>query len=232
MSHDDYATEVAPGLPEHLPKGEHVLWQGAPDWRVLAWRTYHVREVSWYFAALIGWAGFRSWWETGLLAKAAAAAGFVVIPALLSVALLGLLAWLAARSTVYTLTQQRLVMRFGVVLPMTFNLPFTVIERADADLRADGSGDIAVGLKPGQTFSYFVLWPHARPWRLRHAQPAMRALPDGHRVATMMATALKAAAGQSSDASQSVAPPRPVAQPRPSYDLGLQGHAVMSQASK
>ncbi len=84
---------------------------------------------EWYFAALVGWAGFRSWWETGLLAKAAAAGRFVVIPALLSVALLGLLAWLAARSTVYTLTQQRLVMRFGVVSANDVQLPFTVIER-------------------------------------------------------------------------------------------------------
>jgi Bacterial PH domain len=230
MSHDDYATEVSPGLPEHLPKGEEILWQGAPDWRALAWRTYHVREVIWYFALLIAWAGFRAWWETGLIGKGIAAAGFVVIPALVSVALLGLLAWLAARSTVYTLTQQRLVMRFGVVLPMTFNLPFTVIDRADADLRADGSGDIAVGLKPGQTFSYFVLWPHARPWRLRNAEPTMRALADGQKVATKLGQALKAAAGQAAEPVPGSS--RPVAQPRPAYDLGLQGHAVMSQAAK
>jgi hypothetical protein len=36
MSHDDFKFEPIRGLPEQLPEGEHILWQGAPDPRVLA----------------------------------------------------------------------------------------------------------------------------------------------------------------------------------------------------
>ncbi len=41
------------------------------------------------------------------------------------------MAWLSARSTVYTLTDRRMVMRMGIVLTVTFNLPFKRIAAAD-----------------------------------------------------------------------------------------------------
>jgi hypothetical protein len=28
--HDDFQTEPVRGLPENLPEGEHILWQGHP----------------------------------------------------------------------------------------------------------------------------------------------------------------------------------------------------------
>ena len=41
------------GLPEPLPAGEHVLWQGAPDWRTLARHVFHVRTLVVYFAVIL-----------------------------------------------------------------------------------------------------------------------------------------------------------------------------------
>ena len=35
---------------EQLPKGERVLWHGAPDWKALAMHVFHVRAV-----ATLGW---------------------------------------------------------------------------------------------------------------------------------------------------------------------------------
>ena len=32
----DYEFEPVPGLPEELPPGEMLLWQGAPDWKTIA----------------------------------------------------------------------------------------------------------------------------------------------------------------------------------------------------
>ena len=32
MSEDDFAVEPIEGLPELLPKGEVILWQGRPNW--------------------------------------------------------------------------------------------------------------------------------------------------------------------------------------------------------
>jgi len=53
--HDDFAFEPVPGLPEHLPRGETLLWQGSPDWRGLARSAFHVRKVAVYFAILLAW---------------------------------------------------------------------------------------------------------------------------------------------------------------------------------
>ena len=36
MSHDDFAIEPIPGLPERPPQGEEILWQGRPNWWALA----------------------------------------------------------------------------------------------------------------------------------------------------------------------------------------------------
>ena len=42
--------ETIPGLPEDLPAGERVLWQGKPEWRALARHTFKVRLLAGYFA--------------------------------------------------------------------------------------------------------------------------------------------------------------------------------------
>ena len=52
--HHEHEFEAAPGLPERLPAGERILWQGAPDWRALALHAFHVRKLAIYFAAMMG----------------------------------------------------------------------------------------------------------------------------------------------------------------------------------
>ena len=39
----EHEFEAALGLPEPLPRGERLLWQGAPDWRVMAREAMHLR---------------------------------------------------------------------------------------------------------------------------------------------------------------------------------------------
>ena len=52
----EYENEPIPGLPGIPPKGEHILWQGSPDWQVLARTAFHTRLVTGYFVLLTGWA--------------------------------------------------------------------------------------------------------------------------------------------------------------------------------
>ena len=47
----EYATEPVKGLPELLPTGERMLWQGQPSWRALAIRVFHVRKIAIYFGS-------------------------------------------------------------------------------------------------------------------------------------------------------------------------------------
>ena len=196
MSHDDFAIEPDPALPGQLPEGERILWQGSPDWRSLAWRVYHLREVVIYFCVLLVWRAFSAWWETSLVSKAIASATPLLIPMVIGASIILLIAFLSARSTVYTVTSGRLVFKIGIAVPTTFNLPFSSIGNADARALALGCADISVVLRSDDKLAYLVLWPHARPWHLKKPQPMMRSVPEGMKVAGVLSAALQSEAGQ------------------------------------
>lgn len=188
--------EPVHGLPAPLPEGETILWQGAPDWRVLARRGLRVRLVACYFAVLIAWgilAGIED--RAGVPHLALAALRLAALGGA-ACAILTLYAVLVARSTVYTVTTRRVVIRFGVALPMTVQIAYATIDAAGLRQFADGSGDIALTLRPGHRVAYAILWPHVRPWKLTKAQPALRAVPDAAGAARILARALAASAGQ------------------------------------
>jgi hypothetical protein len=185
----EFDVEPIPGLPERPPQGEVILWQGGPDWRVLARQVFHIRAVAFYFAALILWQFASNTHDGGTLTEALVPSAMLIGFALLSMALLCALAWAMARATVYTLTNRRVVIRIGVALPVTFNLPFAKIEAASLKAGSDGTGDIALTLVPGERLAYLVLWPHARPWQLKQPQPTLRCIPDAAAVAAMLAQA-------------------------------------------
>jgi hypothetical protein len=103
-----------------------------------------------------------------------------------------LLAWLSARTTVYTLTNQRVVMRIGIVLTVAFNLPLKRIEGAQLHaLKRMGAdcGDIALTLENDTRIAWLQLWPHVRPWRVARPQPLLRALPQARQVAQLLTEA-------------------------------------------
>lgn len=188
----EYEIEETPGLPGKLPPGERIVWQGKPDARVLARTAFHTRLVAGYFVLLAGWAmgavlagGGES---GGLLGVAGTLAGGV-----LAVALLHLLAWASARSTIYTLTDRRLVLRIGIAVPKCINLPLASVEAVDLAVRGDGSGDLPLRLKGAPKLGFLTLWPHARAWRVVAPEPMLRALPDAVTVAALIARTCLAA---------------------------------------
>lgn len=193
----EHEFEPQPGLPEELPPGEHILWQGAPDWRVLARRAFHARKLAVYFALMLALRGFVVWADGGTAAEALRAALVLAPLPLVGLGLVLLLAWLSARSALYTLTDRRVVMRVGIVLTVTFNLPYKRITGADLARVDGGHGDIALSLAGNDRIAWLQLWPHARPWRVAQPQPSLRAVPDAQRVAQQLVGAWSAATGRS-----------------------------------
>lgn len=183
----EYEIEPVKGLPEELPADEHMTWQGAPEWRSMARRTFKVQQFGIYFAALIGIHQVFHYGSGGDIAGGVASLIWQGALALVTLGILGGLAWLYARSTVYTMTNKRIVLRFGVALPMMINLPFDRLHAADLRAFSDGSGDIALRLDDGERISYWALWPHARPWSFAPVVPMLRNVPDATRVASTLA---------------------------------------------
>ncbi|WP_439595532.1 photosynthetic complex putative assembly protein PuhB [Falsiroseomonas sp.] len=200
--------EPIPGLPGPLPKGESILWQGAPEWRGIARRALFVRGVAIYFllmAALRG-ADLTAGGASGM--EALAEAALLVVIGVVPVALLLFFAGLSARTTMYTITTRRIVMRVGVALPMTINIPFVLIESAGVAKHADGTGDLVVSLAKPHRVSWLALWPHIRPFRLTRPEPMLRALKDADVAAQVLSRALAAAASVPVPAIAGAAPAR------------------------
>jgi len=193
---NEFEHEPIPGLPGVLPDGEVILWQGAPAWWSLARRAYHVAEIAGYFVVLLAWSVMATYRDGGDGADMAHAALIVLGLAGAALGLLTVIAWGAARTTKYTITNRRVVLRVGIALPICFNVPFAQIAAAGLKVHADGNGDLPLQLKDGQRIAYAVLWPHARPWRLSRAEPMLRAVPQARRVGQVLGDALAAASGQ------------------------------------
>ena len=188
MPHDDFASEPLPGLPERPPKDELILWQGRPDTWALAKDSLAIHWIAAYFAILAFWRVGVSAANIGWAAALPQATPFLLL-GVVALALILLVAWVQARSTVYTITTARVAMRVGAALTLTLNLPFTKIASADLDVRKNGTGTIAITTKGDTRLSYLVLWPHVRPWKMNKTQPALRSVPDAVEVARILADA-------------------------------------------
>jgi hypothetical protein len=154
----------------------------------------HVRKVAVYFALLVVGSAVAGIAGGAALRPTAMNAAWLLTLGASAIGLLALLAWAQSRATVYTITSRRVVMRFGVAIPMTMNIPFSQISSAALRLHADGTGDVPLALASARRASYLVLWPHVRPWHFGRVQPMLRAVADAGRVAEILARALSEAA--------------------------------------
>lgn len=184
---NEYEYEPIKGLPEALPDGEHIVWQSSPEWSAMARRVFHVRAVTLYFACLMAWYIWSRLDAGASFAEAAAASSWPAALGGSALAILWGMAWLFARSTIYTLTNRRLVLRFGVAIPMMINLPLSRVLSADIAHYGDNYGDICLTLVPGDRVSYMALWPHARPWHYGRVKPMLRGIHNAGLAAQLLA---------------------------------------------
>lgn len=191
----EHEFEAAYGLPEALPQGEHILWQGAPDFKDLALRVFHIRKVAVYFAFMVASRGIYLGMSGAGFLETSKGVLFVSLLAAVAISGLTILAWLTARTTAYTLTDQRVVMRIGIVLTLTFNLPLKRLTTAGLHLARGGFGDIPLELNGGDRIGWLNLWPHARPWRLAQPEPMLRCIPQAQVVAAQLQQAWTAMNG-------------------------------------
>lgn len=188
-AHHEHEFEAALGLPEKLPEGERILWQATPVWQQLAWHAFHVRKIAAYFALM--WAlQIAHYWEQGAAINVMfKQCGTSLLLACVALGLLSLSAYYAAQTAMYTLTNRRVVMRVGIVLSLTFNLPLKKIVAADVAQGQQGFGDLALSLNTQDRIAWLNLWPHARAWHVKQPQPTLRCVANVAEVAALLASA-------------------------------------------
>lgn len=187
QDHDDFDFEDRPGIPAPLPPGEHVVWQGSPDKWELAKNAFHLKKISIYFLVILGIQFVSRLGSNADTPATGASLSTTLLLSLAGIVILGGLAWMTAHVTIYTVTNRRILIRFGVALQMTINLPFVQIKAADMRADKNGFGDIPLTLKDTKRVSYIVLWPHVRPWCFSRPQPMLRSIPNVAQVAAIIA---------------------------------------------
>jgi hypothetical protein len=186
--------EPQPGLPGHPPAGEHVLWQGAPDWQSLAIRAFHARKVAIYCLALMAWHFAGRLYDGYTVGMALSALFWPLVLTLAVTVLLGGLGWLSARTTVYTITNKRVVIRAGIAIPLSVNIPFKSLAEGNLKQHRDGTGDIILKIAGRDRIAYLHLWPHVRRWRFKRPEPMLRCIPDPVHAAEVLGRAVSPAA--------------------------------------
>lgn len=179
------------GVNEPLPAGERVLWEGAPDARALARHLFLVRPLAVYLAVMV------LWWVGVNRAEFGTGTFWMTLGTqlLLSGGLLVGAWWFArtiASGTTYAITDRRLVMKFGVVFPLTINLPLRYIQGASARQFGDRTGQIAVQLGRKEKLAWIVLFPHVKPWTFNNPEPLLRGLSDPVKVGEILREAVMA----------------------------------------
>ena len=189
MSAAELEGEPILGLPERLPDGERILWQGKPEWRRLARHAFKTRWLALYFGSMVA---FRAALlaGNGRLVDELASLALMTLLFAAGLGIVTAIAWLHAQATVYTLTNRRVVMRFGVALSMSWNLPFRQLGSADLALHGEGDGDVVLRLAKRDRVRWVFFWPHVvgalRP------SPALRGLSEPETVASALAAAVNA----------------------------------------
>jgi hypothetical protein len=191
--------EPIPGLPAQLPKGERIIWQGSPSVSVVMRRLLRSRGVAVYFALAAIWSVALSINNGEALGMLAARLTLIILGAAALFALMTLYARGVAKTSLYTITNKRVVMRIGVALSATFNLPFKQIAGADFREGKNGAGDIALTLKSGHGLSSAVFFPHQRGGLWRKLSPQLICLNDARGVAALLAVQLQAYAALNAD---------------------------------
>ncbi len=180
------------GVPHPLPAGELLLWQGSPDARATARHVFHQRALALYFAAMLAvWAvltplDFAS-------AEFTAGFGLRVALVLLALGVVEALARIVARTTTYAVTDKRVVLRIGMVIPMSINVPFALLSAAAVGKFRDGTGQLALSLEKPHRIAYIALWPHCRVFAFTQPSPVLRGLLEPAAVGELLAKAVAAA---------------------------------------
>ena len=180
------APDGALSLSENLPNGEQLVWQGQPERRALATRAMYLKYIAFYLVALIAartgylildGESVATW--SGMLVWQVLASAFVTL-------LIVGLATVYSRTTRYSLTNERLIIKTGAAITIHINLPLQQITAADLREYSDGTGDITLQVSRAEKLYWLLLWPNVRSWWIRPLRPVLRGLRDAQAVAHLL----------------------------------------------
>jgi Bacterial PH domain len=181
---------IPEGLPDHLPEGERLVWQGRPDWFRLAINAFQVRKVAIYFGIIILGQGAYKLFHGATPFEAVQSVPIIASLGAAACSMLLVLAYASAKTSHYTLTNKRAMMKVGLALPVIINIPFRQVDGVAFAATGKTHGNICFKTSGETRLAYLMLWPHCKPWHMAKPQPSFRAIPDVEAVAQRLAFVL------------------------------------------
>ena len=177
--------EVHKNILDAIPEGESILWQGKPSFWGFSWYFFGLKLLAFYliilsvvFAARLTVTDFFTAFVVDFLP--------FLLSGILTSCILMALAKIQSQSSVYIITENRVIIKSGAALSFLISMPFKKIKAVNLQKRKGSLGTISFELNSGKRVPYISCWPSVRPWRFKKTEPAFSCIENVDEVATIL----------------------------------------------
>ena len=177
--------EVHKNILDAIPEGESILWKGKPSFWGFSWYFFGLKLLAFYliilsvvFAARLTATDFFTAFVVDFLP--------FLLSGILASCILMALAKIQSQSSVYIITENRVIIKSGAALSFLISMPFKKIKAVNLQKRKGSLGTISFELNSGKRVPYISCWPSVRPWRFKKTEPAFSCIENVDEVATIL----------------------------------------------
>ena len=177
--------EVHKNILDAIPEGESILWKGKPSFWGFSWYFFGLKLLAFYmiilslvFAARLTVTDFFTAFVGDFLP--------FLVSGILTSCILMALAKIQSQSSVYIITENRVIIKSGAALSFLISMPFKKIKAVNLQKRKGSLGTISFELNSGKRVPYISCWPSVRPWRFKNTEPAFSCIENVDEVATIL----------------------------------------------
>ena len=177
--------EVHKNILDAIPEGESILWKGKPSFWGFSWYFFGLKLLAFYliilsvvFAARLTVTDFFTAFVVDFLP--------FLLSGILTSCILMALAKIQSQSSLYIITENRVIIKSGAALSFLISMPFKKIKAVNLQKRKGSLGTISFELNSGKRVPYISCWPSVRPWRFKNTEPAFSCIENVDEVATIL----------------------------------------------
>ena len=177
--------ETPKNILDAIPNGESILWKGRPSLWGFSWNLFGLKWITLYLSILSIVSVARFFASDFYTAFYVDFLPFFLSGIFASIILIGLAAT-QTYSTVYIITENRVIIKTGAALSFLISMPFKKIKEVNLQKRGASIGTISFELLSEKRVPYISCWPSVRPWKFKRTQPAFSCIGSVDEVATIL----------------------------------------------
>jgi len=177
--------EAPKNILDAIPNGESILWKGRPSLWGFSWNLFGLKWITLYLSMLSIVSVARFFASDFYTAFYVDFLPFFLSGIFASIILIGLAAT-QTYSTVYIITENRVIIKTGAALSFLISMPFKKIKEVNLQKRGASIGTISFELFSKKRVPYISCWPSVRPWKFKKTQPAFSCVRSVEEVATIL----------------------------------------------